>query len=46
MIQYYSTNTGHIMGNPFSPLLAESFLDEIERNVHKDPLMSTFVYWY
>ncbi|KAL3283515.1 hypothetical protein HHI36_006654 [Cryptolaemus montrouzieri] len=34
------------MGNPLSPLLAEIFMDNIEKTIHKHLLSKHFPYWY
>ena len=34
------------MGNPLSPLLAEIFVDNLEKQIHKHPLGKQFLYWH
>jgi hypothetical protein len=42
----YSSKEGLIMGNPLSPLLADIFMNDIEKSIHKHPLSNKFLYWY
>lgn len=41
----YSSNNGLIMGNPFSALQSQIFMNEFDRNIHEHPLLNSFVYW-
>ena len=34
------------MGNPLSPLLADIFMDNLEKQIHKHPLVKQFLYWH
>lgn len=34
------------MSNPFSPLLAEILMDDIEKNIHENTLTKNFIHWY
>lgn len=44
--EIYSCKDGLIMGNPLSPLLAEIFMDNLEKIIHKHPMSNKFIYWY
>ena len=44
--KYYFSNEGLIMGNPLSPLLAEIFMNNIEKMIFKHPLTNKILYWY
>jgi len=34
------------MGSPLSPLLAEIFMDHLEKIIHKHKISNSFIYWY
>ena len=34
------------MGNPLSPLLAEIFMDNLERKIRKQPFFKNVIFWY
>lgn len=40
----YINNQDLIMANPLSPLLAEFFMDDIEKVIHNNPLSKYFIY--
>ena len=42
----YISKEGLIMGNPLSPLLAEIFMDNLEKVIHQHNLSNNFLYWY
>lgn len=44
---FYSSSNGLIMGNPLSPLLAEIFMDNLEKLIHFDPSINNVIlFWF